>query len=378
MQAAARALPLVSSSRQKQQLRRRGGKGQRSQASLQRPRHPKLVPRGAAPCLHYPTCKSECNTLMFWLLLLGSSRSEAFLGAAPAAAHGPASRGGSEMQCEEPAALLVAGADKAALLPVLPRAGLYSEAAWCRIAARAGLGCPCKPRLPPTSMGLRMTQPRRNAWREDMVDGGNGAARAEPAALGGDPPAKLISDRLEIQNASEGALTLWQMPAGGKGCPGRAEPDSRLPSTLDLSLASLAAGGKLRHSWWRGSPHTQLGPAACWCQSPLPAPGFAEGSRQQPQLCPQTGAGMGRGVTDRRLEARAAGGCCPRVPVSPRGSVPSQSCRLAAASSAPCPGAGSRGSAGRQGHSTWEGPCWAAPGRGLSQHHQPQRVLLPL
>lgn len=223
---------LVSSSRQKQQLRRRrGGKGRTSQASLRQPRHPKPVPRGAAPCLRYPTCKSECNTLMFWLLLLGSSHSEGFLGAAPAAAHGPASRGGSEMQCEEPAALLVAGADKAALLPGLPRAGLYSEAAWRRLAARAGLGCPCKPRLPPTSVGLRMTQPRRNAWREDTVDGGNGAAGAEPAALGGDPPAKLIGDRLEIQNASEGALTLWQMPAGGEGCRGRAEPDGRLHPT---------------------------------------------------------------------------------------------------------------------------------------------------
>lgn len=151
-----------------------------------------------------------------------------------------------------------------------------------------------------------------------------------------------------------------------------------IPSTLDLSLASLAAGGKLRHGWWRGSPHTQLGPAPCWRHSPIPAPGFAEGSRQQPQLCPQTGAGTGRGVTDRQLEARAAGGCSPRVPVSPRGAVPSQSCRRAAASSAPRPGAGSRGSTGRQGHSTWEGPCWAAPRRGLSQHHQPQRVLLPL
>lgn len=84
------------------------------------------------------------------------------------------------------------------LLPALLRAGLFSEVAQCRFGAGAGLGCLCKPRLPPASVGLRMPQLRRSTKQEDTVAGGNGAAVAEPAALGGDPPAKLIGDRLKI------------------------------------------------------------------------------------------------------------------------------------------------------------------------------------
>lgn len=254
-----------------------------------RPEGPRRV---APPWLHEPTHHPDVSPFAPF----GSSGSEGVCGRSRAGLS-ITRRLGAALRCAavrgvgSPAA---AGADEAALLPALPRAGLFSEAAWCRLGARAGLGCPCEPWLPPASAGLCTPRPSRSARPEDGAAGGNGAAGAEPAALGGDPPAKLIGDSLKIQNASEGAPTPWQMPAGGEGHPGRALPGEdgsvpRTPSTLHLNLASPTAGGKLRHGRQGGSPCTQRAtvPPPCprarggeWAAAPaLPADRRRRGQR---------------------------------------------------------------------------------------------------
>lgn len=98
------------------------------------------------------------------------------------------------------------------------------------------------------------------------------------------------------------------------------------PSTPDLSLASVAAGGKLRHGWWWwwGLPPHAAGRSPPLPSVPPSCPGLAEGSRQQPQHCPQAGTGTGRGVKDRGQGARAAGGCSLPAPLPPGGAVPLQ------------------------------------------------------
>lgn len=241
---------------------------------------------------------------------------------------------------------------------------------WKQRGAGAGLGWLCKLQLPPTSMGLGVPQLSCSSRQEDEVAGRNGAAGAEPAALGCDPPAKLIGDRLKIQNAFEG-------PSPHSKClevKGVLGEQSRRASSIPHSPSTRSKPSQHRcwgqtKAWLAGglAPH-RAGPAPCWCQSPLPALRPAEESRQQAW------------AEALMVEAGAARGCPLHVPMSLRAPVPSQSCRLAAASSAPCPGAGSRGSANRQGHgSTPLG--WSplgCPGQDCSQHHQPRWMLLPL
>lgn len=115
--------------------------------------------------------------------------------------------------------------------------------------------------------------------------GRNGAAGAEPAALGSDPPAKLIGDRLKIQNAFEG-------PPPHSKClevKGVLGEQSRRASSIPHSPSTRPEPSQHRcwgetKAWLAGelAPHT-AGPAPCWCQSPLPALRPVQGSRQQAQ-----------------------------------------------------------------------------------------------
>lgn len=242
---------LVSSSQWKQELKRRwDGKGWSNQAPLWQTRHPKLVSLGAAPHTQEPGCH------------------QAFGFAAPQRVwHIPVSCSGPGIMCQlstwcksqsmahgrvEEAEPLPAAQGWAVLGSSLS-AGVAQEQVWDILASHSchphpwGLGC--SSRLEQEGTGAR-----------------GGASGAEPAALGPDPPAMLIRDRLKIQHSCEGPL-----PCG--------------------KCLRDVAGDRGQQGWRAGSiPRTPQHSFAVGCRRLTPHTAGIQGSWQEPQLCLQAWA----------------------------------------------------------------------------------------